>query len=35
MSRKVKFLLVLVLIAVAVKLFAGGDAPEEIEYDEP
>ncbi len=34
MSRKVKFLLALVLIVVAVKFVSGGDAPDEIEYDE-
>jgi len=34
MSRKVKFLLALVLVLVAVKVVSGGDAPDEIEYDD-
>jgi len=34
MSGKVKVLLALVLVLLALKLLTGSDAPEETEYDE-
>jgi len=34
MSGKVKVLLALVLVLLALKLLTGSDAPEEIEYDD-